>query len=132
MGFSRQEYWNGLPCPAPGDLPRPGIEPTPLKSPALAGRFLTMSATKKPYIIKPTTYQSRGAASFFLLSLPTVFGARFQILPAKLPGDLNHCSRKLRMGGLSFPPLVGLVLFPQPGVTFILFRSLWSKLQSET
>ena len=27
MGFSRQEYWNGLPCPPPGDLPDPGIEP---------------------------------------------------------------------------------------------------------
>ena len=27
MGFSRQEYWGGLPCPPPGDLPNPGIEP---------------------------------------------------------------------------------------------------------
>ena len=32
MGFSRQEYWNGFPCPPPGDLPNPGIEPS---SPAL-------------------------------------------------------------------------------------------------
>ena len=30
MGFSRQEYWNGLPCPPPGDLPDPGIESTSL------------------------------------------------------------------------------------------------------
>ena len=30
MGFSRQEYWSGLPCPPPGDLPYPGIEPTSL------------------------------------------------------------------------------------------------------
>ena len=29
MGFSRQEYWNGLPFPSPGDLPNPGIEPGP-------------------------------------------------------------------------------------------------------
>ena len=36
MGFSRQEYWNGLPFPSPGDLPDPGIEP---EFPALAGRF---------------------------------------------------------------------------------------------
>ena len=28
MGFSRQEYWSGLPFPSPGDLPNPGIEPT--------------------------------------------------------------------------------------------------------
>ena len=34
VGFSRKEYWSGLPCPPPGDLPNPGIEP---KSPALAG-----------------------------------------------------------------------------------------------
>ena len=45
MGFSRQEYWSGLPCPPPGDLPRPGIEPTSLMSPALAGRFFTTSTT---------------------------------------------------------------------------------------
>jgi len=34
MGFPRQEYWNGLPFPPPGDLPDPGIEPA---SPVLAG-----------------------------------------------------------------------------------------------
>ena len=44
-GFSRQEYWNGLPCPSPGDLPDPGIEPMTLRSPALAGGFFTTSAT---------------------------------------------------------------------------------------
>ena len=32
MGFSRQEYWSGWPCPSPGDLPNPGIEP---RSPTL-------------------------------------------------------------------------------------------------
>ena len=42
MGFSRQEYWSGLPVPSPGDLPDPEIEPA---SPALAGRFLT---TERP------------------------------------------------------------------------------------
>ena len=41
MEFSRQEYWRGLPCPPPGGLPNPGIEPTSLESPALAGRFFT-------------------------------------------------------------------------------------------
>ena len=45
MGFSRQEYWNGLPCPPPVDLPNPGIEPESLLSPALAGGFFTTSAT---------------------------------------------------------------------------------------
>ena len=41
MGFSRQECWSGLPCPPPGDLPNPGVEPPSLMSPALAGRFLS-------------------------------------------------------------------------------------------
>ena len=45
MGFSRQEYWSGLPFPPPGDRPDPGIEPTSLMSPALAGRFFTTSTT---------------------------------------------------------------------------------------
>ena len=44
MGFSRQEYWNGLPWPPPGDCPSPGIKSTCLTSPALAGRFLTTRA----------------------------------------------------------------------------------------
>ena len=39
LGFSRQEDWSGLPCPPPGDLPDPGIEPAFLMSPALAGGF---------------------------------------------------------------------------------------------
>ena len=37
MGFSRQEYWSGLPFPSPGDLPDPGIEP---RSPTLQGDAL--------------------------------------------------------------------------------------------
>ena len=45
MGFSRQEYWSGLPCPSPGDLPDPRMEPTSLMSPALAGGLFTTSAT---------------------------------------------------------------------------------------
>ena len=45
MGFSRQQYWSGLPCLPPGDLLNPGIEPTSLTSPALAGEFFTTSST---------------------------------------------------------------------------------------
>ena len=39
VGFSREDYWSGLPCPSPGDLPDPGMEPG---SPALAGKFFTV------------------------------------------------------------------------------------------
>ena len=40
-GFSRQEYWSGLPCPPPEDLPNSGIESVSPASPVLAGRFFT-------------------------------------------------------------------------------------------
>ena len=49
MGFSRQEYWSGLLCPPPGDLPSPGFEPASLTSLALAGRFFTTSTTWKAW-----------------------------------------------------------------------------------
>ena len=45
MGFSRQDYWSGLPFPPAEDLPDSGIEPTSLMSPAMAGEFFTTSAT---------------------------------------------------------------------------------------
>ena len=44
MEFSGQEYWSGLSFPPPGDLPDPKIKPTPLASPALAGRFVFVVA----------------------------------------------------------------------------------------
>ena len=46
MELSRQEYWSGLPFPSPGDLPDPGIEPM---SPALAGRFFSLSHRGSPF-----------------------------------------------------------------------------------
>ena len=45
MGFSRQEYWSGLPFPSPGDLLDPGIEP---RSPALQADALTSEPPGKP------------------------------------------------------------------------------------
>ena len=53
MGFSRQEYWSGLPFPTPGDLPDPGVEPMSLMSPALAGKFFTTTTS--------TTWEDLGA-----------------------------------------------------------------------
>ena len=44
MGFSRRDYWSGLPFPSPEDLPDPEIEPVSLASPALAGSFFTWEA----------------------------------------------------------------------------------------
>ena len=48
MEFSRQEYWSGLPCPSPGDLPDPEIEP---RSPAMQGDRLLFELPGKPPIV---------------------------------------------------------------------------------
>ena len=53
MGLSGQEYRSGLPCPPPGDLPHPGIEPAYPVSPALAGGFLTTEPAGKPEALGP-------------------------------------------------------------------------------
>ena len=47
-GFSRQEYWSGLPCPPPGDLPDPGIKP---RSPALQVDSLPSEQSQKPMLL---------------------------------------------------------------------------------
>ena len=52
MGFSRQEYWAELPCPPPGNLPNPGIEPTSLVSPSWAGVFFSSLETWKPECLR--------------------------------------------------------------------------------
>ena len=53
MGFSRQEYWSGLPFPPPGDLPNPGIEPESPTSPAVAGGLFTTAPPAKPIAYTP-------------------------------------------------------------------------------
>ena len=53
MGFSRQEYWSGLPFPSPGDLPNPGIEP---RSPTLEADALTSEPPGKPLKIYEENY----------------------------------------------------------------------------
>ena len=59
MGFSRQEYWSGLPCPPPGDLPNAGIEPTSPASPALQADSFPLNPPGKPdkmQLKKKTSY----------------------------------------------------------------------------
>ena len=55
MGFSKQEYWSGLPFPSPGDLSDPGIEP---ESPAWAGRFFATESPGKPLPVLDSYLQS--------------------------------------------------------------------------
>ena len=61
MGFSRQEYWSGLPFPSPGDLPDPGIEP---RSPALHADALPSEPPGKPLGVPLVSLCSLGVSNF--------------------------------------------------------------------
>ena len=83
MGFSSQEYWSGLSCLPPEDLPNPGIKPVSLMSPALADRLFTTRATWEAYTrvhththtlvgLSKTAIQNRFVFHFFFqYHLPT-------------------------------------------------------------
>ena len=98
MGFSRQEYCSRLPCPPPGDLPDPGIEPMSLMSPALVGRFFTTSTTWEALfstgfypqiswtgswaaLCQPCLLVARGRDSLRGLHSPGPFLSRIPLLP---------------------------------------------------
>ena len=70
MGFSRQEYWSGLPFPSPGDLPDPGIESG---SPALQADSLLDCAMKEAWLISQETGE---------MYLATDFGNGLPLLPS--------------------------------------------------
>ena len=74
---TRQEHWSGSPCPPPGDLPNPGMEPKSL-SPALAGRFFTISAA---WAASPTLFHSFTSLKFTWHPDASLFGA----FPVSLP-----------------------------------------------
>ena len=61
MGFSRQEYWSGLPCPTPGDLPNPGIKP---RSSALRVDSLLSEPPGKPKTLDWIAYPFSGGSSW--------------------------------------------------------------------
>ena len=75
MGLSRQEFWSGLPCPPPRDLPDPGVEPA---SPALTGGFFTTEPPGKPLstsytkIIHPQTEREKKKKTFLSLPKPQI------------------------------------------------------------
>ena len=84
-GFSRQEYWSGLPCPPPGDLPNPGIEP---RSPALQADSLLSEPPVKP--------KNTGMGSLFLLQgiFPTQESNGVSCIPS---GFLTDSTRKAQL-----------------------------------
>ena len=100
MGFPRQGYWTGLPCPSPGDFPDPGIEPLSLESPALAIGFFTTAPPGKPYTVFDSLASQRVSAFAWLLwrrpgpthrSQQEATGAGFELHP--FPRDSKSAAR---------------------------------------
>ena len=89
MGFSRQEYWSGLPFPSPGDLPDPGTEPG---SPALEADALTSEPPGKP------KYRDT-----FILLISTHTGY-FQAIPECLSGKESSWEMWTQSLGWKDPP----------------------------
>ena len=73
MGFSRQEYWNGLPVASPGDLPNPGIKPASLMFPALAGGFFNYLSFLRLMSIESVMPSKHLILCHLLLLLPSIF-----------------------------------------------------------
>ena len=71
MGFSRQEYWSGLPFPSPGDLPNPGIEP---RSPALQADALTSEPPGKPWCMDISKYTFITLFTVYYVTSPGLLG----------------------------------------------------------
>ena len=92
MEFTRQEYWSGLPCLPPGDLPDPGIEPV---SPSLAGSFFTELPGKPHQPDEPTKFP-----------LVSRFSSWWPWLPVSCPLDLPLLS----LSGLLHIHLVSIYL----------------------
>ena len=94
MGFPRQEYWNGLPCPPPGDLPDPGIEPTSVASPELAGGFFITAPPRKhmdpaldiPFSFGPDSFADPGVSVFIWGSLLANFRISLNALKGTVLG----------------------------------------------
>ena len=74
MGFSRQEYWSGLPFPSPGSRPNPGIKP---RSPAFQANALPSEPSGKPFVTVVITILSVSVHIPVSIILITVFGAKF-------------------------------------------------------
>ena len=83
VACSTQEYWSGLPCLPPGDLPDPGIEPISIMSPALAGMFFTTSSSGEALIygrnhrLKINTFKKKVHSSLIIENKILLLGCHF-------------------------------------------------------
>ena len=87
--FSRQEYWSGLPFPPSGDLPSPGIKPTPLVSPAWAGGFFTTTTTWEVHCSVPNT-EVKNKNTFSLSDYPLPHQESYQVVrQCRIPMEMK-------------------------------------------
>ena len=111
MGFSRHEYWSGLPFPSPGDLPDPGIEP---RSPTLQADALTSEPPGKPHVVACIKI-----SFLWLHDIPSYIHCGF---PAGSDGKASACN----VGDLGFHPWVRKIPWRrawQPTPVFLLGES---------
>ena len=87
MGFSRQEYWSGIPFPSPEGLQKPGIKTISLASPALAGQLFTTSITREASK-KDAAFQKRHFEYSWMLWLVTL--ALFCIMHSRSNRDVKY------------------------------------------
>ena len=81
MGFSRQEYWSGLPFPSPGHLPDPGIEP---RSPALQADTLSSMPPGKPLATTAKTFLKQQRLLFLTVNLRALSISTHTLLSRRL------------------------------------------------
>ena len=94
MGFSRQEYWNGLPFPPPGDLNDTGIKPASFMPPVLAGRLFTTSTTWEALWPHRAIYKSR-LLLWTLLAAENTHPGRSALHTVPRPHVCGHAIRAL-------------------------------------
>ena len=109
MGFSRQEYWSGLPFPPPRDLPDPGIEPDLLCLLPWQVDSLPLNPPRKPSRVLDSSYLSEGGAA----ALPSLQMGKLRCTEGmSLPKQDSW-----RLGALAFEPtwsaLVKLGVYPR-------------------
>ena len=93
LGFSRQEYWSGLPYPSPGDLPNPGIKPISWASPELQAGYLPTEPPEKPPVASYILYIYVRIYNLSVLSF--VDGHTWFICTNQLPAASSHIQKFL-------------------------------------
>ena len=110
MGFSRQEYWSGLPCPSPGDLSDPGIKSTSLMSTCIGRWFCFFSFLPLVPPGKPLEAPCQGPNSLGILCQPVSGGWR----ETRQEGEAKYSSQAL------FPPFSPQTAKQVSGIQLIL------------